>query len=307
MIAVVAFALILTLCVNDHAEGAEYRVAVIMGLDETAFEGTLSGFQEELKKQGIKIYYDIYRIKGDPEKAREAILRIKTSQANLILCLGSLAADAAAKEITNIPILATLCLRLDAIKKAPNATGISLEIPLETQFKWVQRIAKDTKTVGVIYSNDENHKKVEAAARVASGMGMKLEAQEVSTPQDVTQALEKLSKKADILWTIADNLLSNPQIVKGIMLFSFKNKLPVIGLSLEWVKAGALYSLDWDYKDLGEQCGELAQKILGGASPSSLPPASPRKLTYSLNLNTAGQMKLNIAEELRHGAHKVAL
>jgi putative ABC transport system substrate-binding protein len=294
------------LCVSDHAEGAEFRIAVIMGLDEAPFEGTLSGFQEELKKRGIKIYYDMYRIKGDPAKAYEAIQKIKTSQANLILCLGSIAADAAVKEIANIPILATLCLRLDKIKKVPNATGISMEIPLETQFKWVQRILKDAKTIAVIYNPDENRKRVEEAARVASGMGLKLESQEVNTPQDVLTALEKLSKKADALWTITDNLISNPQIAKGIMQSSFKNKVPVIGLSLEWVKAGALYSLDWDYKDMGEQCGELAQKILEGARPSSIPHASPRKLTYSLNLNTATQMKVTISEELRQGAYKVA-
>ena len=74
-----------------------------------------------------------------------------------------------------------------------------------------------------------------------------------------------------------------------------RNRIPFVGLSQTWVKAGALYALDRDYEDIGAQCGELAVKILQGTSPSALPPVTPRKVVYSINLRTARHMKLDIS------------
>jgi putative ABC transport system substrate-binding protein len=75
-------------------------------------------------------------------------------------------------------------------------------------------------------------------------------------------------------------------------------------VSFSWVKAGALYALNRDYRDIGAQCGELAAKVLAGTPVSSLPPAAPRKVVYSVNLKTANHMKLEIAQALVDGAQQ---
>ncbi|MFO0732606.1 MAG: ABC transporter substrate binding protein [Nitrospiraceae bacterium] len=54
-----------------------------------------------------------------------------------------------------------------------------------------------------------------------------------------------------------------PHTAEPILLSTFRNKIPLAGLSTSWVKAGALYALDRDYLDIGSQCGEIAGKILG--------------------------------------------
>ena len=135
-------------------------------------------------------------------------------------------------------------------------------------------------------------------------MGLKLETQEVHTAQDVPAALERLAQKADVLWGAMDSMVMAPQQAKPVLLFSFRNSIPLMAPSLMWVKAGALFSLDCDYKDLGAQCGELAIKALQGAAPASLPRDVPRKVLYSLNLITAQQMKLIISDALIRGARQ---
>jgi len=74
--------------------------------------------------------------------------------------------------------------------------------------------------------------------------------------------------------------------------------------SAAWVKAGALYSLDWDYADLGAQCGEIAARVLQGSPPASIPAAAPRKVQYTLNLYTASQMKLKLSDQMIGGAQQ---
>jgi putative ABC transport system substrate-binding protein len=70
------------------------------------------------------------------------------------------------------------------------------------------------------------------------------------------------------------------------------------------VKAGALYSLDGDYADLGAQCGEMAARVLEGARPAAIPAAAPRKVQYTLNLYTAKQMRLSLSDQLLGGARQ---
>lgn len=297
-----AWIITLVLLFYRNVVEADERIAVLISSHEAPFEETLTGFTGYLRKQGIQADYEVYRLEGDVSKASQAVQTVKKSSVNLIFTLGSLATDTAIRKIVDIPIVACLILRPDNLKKTSNATGVGLEFPLEIQFKWLHRFLPQARTIGVIYNPKENQKRIEAAANIAKNMGLRLEAQEVSAPQDVPAALDNLSKSADVLWGVTDNIVMTPQIAKHILLFSFRNSIPFIGLSSMWVKAGAFYSLDWDYADLGSQCGEMAQKILEGVPPSAIPSALPRKVMYSLNLNTARQMKITISEELIQGA-----
>ena len=117
-------------------------------------------------------------------------------------------------------------------------------------------------------------------------------------------AIEAVGKQADVIWGLADSTAFSTQMARVILLLSFKNNVPVIGLSPAWVKAGALYSLEWDYADIGGQAGEMAFKILKGAAPGSIPPAAPRKVYYDLNLKTAQQMKITFSDKILKGAHQ---
>jgi putative ABC transport system substrate-binding protein len=297
-------ALLCLLSLGNGAASADDRIAVLMSMDEAPFRQTLAGFQAYLSTQGVQAGYDVYNLKGDAAYADPALLKIKQSGVKLIFALGSLATEAAIREAGDIPIIAGLVLRTDGLGKAPNATGVGLEFSVETQFAWLQRLLPEVKTVGVIYNPGENRKRVEAAARAAKERGLRLEAEEVEVPQDVPAALNNLSKSADVLWGVADSLALSPQIAKNIILFSFRNSIPLIGPSQTWVKAGALYALDWDYADIGAQCGEMARRVLQGAPPSSIAPEPPRTVLYSLNLSAARQLKIDFPDELVRGARQ---
>jgi putative ABC transport system substrate-binding protein len=136
-------------------------------------------------------------------------------------------------------------------------------------------------------------------------MGLKIEGRQVNAPQDFMSALNGLSRNVDALWGVADQLVLNSLTAKHFLLYSIKNATPFVGLSSVWVKAGSLYALESDYTDSGMQCGEMAFKVIQGTKVSSIPPASPRKITYSLNMNTARLMKIQIPEKLIQEAKQI--
>jgi putative ABC transport system substrate-binding protein len=302
---IAAVLLVLTaLLFSCGAAMAGEKIALLISSNDAPYKAAVSGFSNYLAKQGVQAGYEVFTLDGDAAKAGPAIQKIRASGCRLIYSLGSLATDAVVNEVEDIPIVACLVLRTDSLKNAPNATGVGLEFSFEAQLEWLQRFLPRARSIGVLYNPEENQKRVEQAARLAKKAGLHLDAQEVRTPQDVPAALNNLSKQADVLWGMVDSLTLSPTIGKNVLLFSFRNNIPYIGPSATWVKAGALYSLDWDYEDLGAQCGEMAQKILGGTEPAAIPPLSPRRVLYTLNLFTARQMKIPLSEELVRGAHQ---
>jgi putative ABC transport system substrate-binding protein len=285
-------------------EAADFRIAVLTSYKGPSTEATMGSFQQYLRMQSLLVNYDLFASDSASANVSQDIQKMRNRKPNLIFTLGSLATEATLKEIMDIPIVAGMILRADPFRKTSNGTGVILEFPFETQFNWLQRFLPRARAIGVTYDPKENQERIESASQIATRMGLRLEAQKVNAPQDLPEALKNLAKNADVFWGLPDNLVLNPQTAKQILLFSFQNRIPFIGLSPSWVKAGALYSLDWDYSDIGVQCGEMALKILQGASINSIPIAAPRNVTYALNLNTATQMKLNIPEELIRGAHQ---
>jgi len=306
LLTIIGVITILTFGINvPHVEAGDIRIAVLISYKGDPFDEALGGFQKYLRSQGISASYDLYSLDRDQEKVGQVVQKVKTNRPNLVFTLGSLTTEAALKEIIDIPIIAGMILRSDPLKKTSNGTGIFLEFPVEIQFKWLQYILPDTKTIGVIYNPKENQERIENADKIAQKMGFTLNAKEVHVPQDLPYALNGLSKNIDILWGVADNLVLIPQTAKHILLFSFRNSIPLIGLSSTWVKAGALYALETDYTDKGMQCGEIALRVLNGTKVSSISPAPPRKVIYSLNLNTAEQMKIKISEKIVREAYRI--
>ncbi len=281
------------------------RVVVLSTQDVGPYQEVIAGFRQALTKQAATAQIDVVSLQGNTQKAHEMVAEIKKQPPSLLVALGSLAAQAAVREGGETPILASMILAADELPKSANATAVILDFPLETQFQWLQRILPGSATLGVLYHPQENVAKVQAATRVAKGMGLTLIGRGVESPRDLPDAIENLFRSIDVLWGVADQTVMTPQTAEPILLASLRNKIPLVGLSTSWVKAGALYALDRNYSDIGLQCGELAVKILSGTKAGSIPVTGPRKVAYSLNLKTASLLNMELPEDIIKGAQQI--
>jgi len=284
---------------------SEVRIAVIVSQDASPYQEVLDGFKQALEAQGVRAQFDVHALHGDGAKAEEALLGARQDGAGLLLALGSLGAQAAVREVRDIPVVAGLILNADALAKSPNATAVVLEFPVETELRFLQRLLPGQRNVGVLFNPLENQARIDAAARAAGALGLTLYARKVVSPKELPDALESLNKRADVLWGVADQIVLNSRTARPILLFSLRNRIPFVGLSATWVKAGALYALDRDYHDIGVQCGEMAVRILQGAAPSTLPPVPPRKVVYTVNLKTARLLRLDLRAPVLQAAQAV--
>ena len=284
---------------------AEPRISIIMTQQSGTYQDVRKGFQQYLDKQGIAVEYDIRNFEGPGQETDAVLQAIKATNPSLILTLGSPATEAVIREVKNIPIIAGMIMNEAELTKGENATGIVLEFPLQTHISWIQKLLPQKKTIGALFNPRENTGTIEQARRIIEDSGLTFYAKKVETPRDLPDALDSLPGNADVLLGLTDSVVFSPETVKGILLFSFRNRIPFVGLSTSWVKAGAVYALDRDYVDIGVQCGELAEQVIKGVNIHTLKPQSPRKVLYALNLNSINHMHLNLSDGVIRGAHPV--
>lgn len=290
---------ILTVCLLvwlPMPAAAETLVIALLAQQTQPYHNVLAGFRQSLKKQGLDAEYEVLNFNANHQQEGNTLQAIKTKNPALVFTLGSAATEATIREIQDIPIIAGMIVHEKELRQAKNATGVILRFPLKTQLNWIRRMFPSKKTVGVLFNPKENQHLIAEARRLSKSMGLTLYAKQIESPRDLPDALDSLSRRADVVWGLTDSVALTPETAKGILLFSFRNRIPFVGLSTSWVKAGAVYALDRDYTDIGRQCGELAGKVLREGKIRGLHPLPPRKVVYALNLKAANHMKLDLSD-----------
>jgi putative ABC transport system substrate-binding protein len=297
--------IVLCLALLCASSGGATQLSVLISSSNAPYTEALAGLQERLGNLGDDPNYEIFDLDGKSDEAELAVQRIINDKPDIIITFGTLAFKTAVNATDDIPIVAGVLLDKEKIKSYPNATGVVLDIPLDVQFTWMRSFFPKVKNIGVLYNPGQNQKFIQKAKIQAHQIGFNLIAQPVPTPSDLPNALQKMVDRVEVLWAINDQIVFNHSTAINILLYSFRNKIPLIGLSDSWAKAGAYYALDRNYSDIGAQCGEIVNKILQGTSASNIPQAFPRDIMYSLNIRTAKKMRLQIEQNLIKNAQNV--
>lgn len=277
---------------------AESPVLMLSSRDSPAYRQVAESFQAFLHDKVSGLASVSVTLEAGATASQPRLTALKGKEFSLVLALGSLATRLAAERYPNVAVVSCMVFSVDKLDSLQNVTGVVLEFPQETQLRWMRRLLPEAKRIGVLFDPALNQAWVDSARRAAEQEGMELVPIPVTRATDLPAALKKLDRSADILWAVPDKTVYSSKTLKEVLLSSFRSRIPMVGLSNAWVKAGALYALDRDYRELGRQCGALAGKLLAGVSPAMVKPETPNTAVYSLNLKTARHMKITIGDDL---------
>jgi putative ABC transport system substrate-binding protein len=289
--------------VSTNVQARGNVVAIISSQDSLPYQLSVQGLEGELKNRKLAGEILRFQLDGSEEQEQYIIETIRKRGAKMVFTFGYTATHIATQQFSDRPIVAGLIYHTGSLGNSPNATGVILQHSALTQLQWLQKFLPEAKSIGIIYSPAENKAWALSAGMMAQALNVELIGAEVASPTDLPTALKMISRRVDVLWGVPDRVISSPQAMKAVLLASFRNRIPVVGPSPEWVKAGALYSLDWDYTDMGSQCADIAARLFKGVPINAIPPLRPRKLIYSINLKTAAHMQIKIPQKLIEGAH----
>lgn len=275
-------------------------VTAIKSMDILPYKEAVKGFRDTVDAKVSE-----YVLSGDSENL--AIVISKNQKADLVFTLGTDALRLVKEELRNVPVIYTFVLNADSVIGAgrSNFTGIDMNIPPEEQFSSLLQVVPSVNRIGVVYDPARNQGTIHEAEAAAKKLGVSLISKKIKTGAEAINAVNQLEGKVDALWMLPDTTAITPETVEYMLLFSFKNRVPLIGISEKYVKSGALFALTFDSEDMGRQAGEMATRILMGEEASSIPIPKPRKLRLSINLNTAEKLGLKIPEKVVGKAVKV--
>ena len=279
-----------------------YDIVVVKSGNEMPMDQVVQAFTDKLvhllPARGVKSI--------EPHRFREIDLRenpiksvveqqIRDYRPDLILTLGR-SALLAVRDISEIPILYLLVVAPETIiQNRGNITGVNLEIPVKLQFDELTRLLPQVRRIGVIYNTGHSAMEIQQARR--DRPDLQFVALNAQSTKEVPSLLEELRGRVDLIWLLPDIIVTNPQILESYFLFSFKNKVPVLGFSEKYLKSGAAIVVTFDLEAMGEQAAAMAARILQGTAVNGVPPTDISRVKTIVNSIVVRKLQLDITEE----------
>jgi putative ABC transport system substrate-binding protein len=284
---------LLIVCASGAFAG-QGRIAIVKSGAAAPYAAAIDGLRAELAKAGVSAYIDEYDIPFQfPDSA----------QPQVIVAVGYKALKQLATTTTITPVVYMM------VNKQPhtqtNITGISLDISPRQQFNLCKKLLPKLRCVGVLYDPGQTRALVEEGITQAREMNIEVIASEVTKLEDIYGALRSLEQRVDALWMIPDATIYNPKTTEEILLYTLKERIPSIGLSFPYVKAGALCSSSCNYNAMGAQTAKMVEKILNGQPPSEIAPQEPASSEISINLITAEHVGIIVPDSVAREATNI--
>ena len=278
-------------------------VVVLKSADVGAYNAAVSALKESLSP-GVEILE--YDLQGDLAQGRKLGKKIRATPARLVVAIGLKAALAAKLEVLDIPIISCLVLdpkKYDLARK--NLTGVSLRIPIQTQFALIRNLVPGSKRIGVLFDPTKTKRMIKQAMPFAKGQGLELITSPVSSPEDVPAKLRSMLSNIDILWLIPDSTVLTEDSLEFLLHTTSEARVPVLGFSSGLVRSGALAGLYINYAEVGKQVAGLAQKILQGQSIPQGIVLPPDHVSLAINKQIAEYFGIAIPPLLLRDAEEV--
>jgi putative ABC transport system substrate-binding protein len=126
---------------------------------------------------------------------------------------------------------------------------------------------------------------------VSEVFGIKIHTRKAANANEIENATRDLiNKKTNAIFVNNDNnALAEFEIITQI---ANKHNMPVFVSDLDCLDKGALAVLGPDQYEIGQQAGEIANRILLGEFPGKIPVEAPREVTKNINSAVAEQFEV---------------
>ncbi len=305
---------------SDSGSGAgsdtTYKIGVLQLTQHTALDSANAGFIAALDDAGISYEADQQNANNEQSSCQTIAEQFVNGGVDLILAIGTPAAQACANATAEIPIVGTAITDfaesglVDSNEEpGGNITGSSDMNPVADQIALLQELVPGAETVGLLYCSAESNSEIQAemAEEELDAAGIAHERYTVSSSNEIQSVVESMVGSVDAVYAPTDNT-----IAAGMTLVAStanESGLPVICGEVGMVENGGLASVSINYEELGYRAGEMAVEILTeGADPATMAietmTADECDLVY--NQETADEIGVDVSALADEGGEDVS-
>lgn len=274
-------------------------VVVVLSRDSSSYQEVVEGLKSAWTQSAISApAFKVVPFQGaviNPEiltgKGVEAIIAVGVQAAQAVLGIN-----------VHRPVLVTLIPKssFDKLRQnknnSPEISAIYLDQPLDRQVALFGITLPTRKRLGVVIG-PESQDKLKPLQTAARNQKIQLVTEKIDSADELLPAIQRVLSDADALLALPDPLVFNKSNAQSILLTSYRYQEPVIGYSQSYVKAGALYAVYSMPAQIGQQAGELIQRLLASKFSTLPSPQYPKYFSVSVNTQVARSLGIQMEDE----------
>ena len=192
------------------------------------------------------------------------VRRVQGMHPDVILALGGKALETALL-VPDTPVVHLLVIHPEnyletMTDKTRPVTGVSLSVPPKVQLDEMSHHFPDVKRVGLVY--DPNRSGNFAGPLNSLRPDLNFIALETGDISQVPDLIHSLRGKVDLLWMLPDLTTTNKITLQSYVLFSIRNKIPLLTFSEKLLRHGATIAVTFDTDEMARHAAKLAVDIV---------------------------------------------
>lgn len=288
------------ICIPLQVRADSTRVLILTGDTGGAYDEVTAALQRRVQEvlPGA-IDLDIQNI----AQANGAFDPLLSPRPRLIITIGTRASALAMHNSGDIPVLSLLVPTRDyAALDRNHFTGenlrsaIYLDQPLERQLDLLQLALPDTRRLASL-SGPQSAEQVDELQTLSQQRGLQLAVETVTGGSNPIHPLTRLTDRAEVLLALPDPDVFNRNSVQAILLTTYRNRIPIIGFSRAYVRAGALAAVYSSAEQIGIQAGEWLAELARTGRWQLGQPRYPMYYSVAVNAQVAQSLGIVIADE----------
>jgi ABC-type uncharacterized transport system substrate-binding protein len=277
----------------SDSRAAMPSVVVVASVEVEAHRSVIEGIQEALGKPSAEI-----RIvdAGRAHREQAAGGRLAAPGVRVIIAIGSEAVQVVENERPAVPVITTMILRRQPNTDASAwsaAASIPLDVSLPSLLSRLKQVFPGKTRLGIIHNPASGGASTAQLQARAQQQGFSVRVAECGEAAQLLAALASFKGQVDFVWCLPDGSLYNSATIKPLILASLNDRLPLIGFSESFTRAGAAVGVYADFRDIGVQTGEAARQVLEGQAVRSID--GPRRLRVAVNQSVLRLLGLRYA------------
>ena len=304
-------------CGGPEPQEKTFTIGVNQFMQHPLLDQVAKGLIDELADAGISSQHGdrvtLKNANGEGSVAVQINKQFVDQKVDLIVALGTPAAQSACKATTTIPIVfgaitdpVQAGLAQSMARPGGNKSGTSDRWPFEEQVRLIRQIVPGAKRVGIVLNPAESNTQASMSYIRPALRKEGLQAVEVpvANTSEVYGAAKSLVGRCDVLLIPGDNTVI--AAIDTLVKVARENRIPLIGGSDDLVRKGSIATYASDYYQIGRTTGRIVRQILKeGKLPGSIPVAVPAQSTLVVNEKAAVQQGVRIPSSLLTKARRV--
>jgi ABC-type uncharacterized transport system substrate-binding protein len=150
---------------------------------------------------------------------------------------------------------------------------------MECQLVLLSSTLPETKDIGVLYATPPAE--LVDLGKLSAESGFILHAQGVDQQHPLAGALSDPPEESEVLFVLPDTSVYSSDTIRNTLLGTYRKRVPMIGLSQSYVRAGALCAVYSTLQQIAQQAADVIEQL---AASGKLPASQyPREFEVTVN------------------------